>query len=134
VKKIQATLPVKIEVKHNVESIDVAGETFYRIEVTNQGKEAVTNVSIQALVPDQLGVQSVQGPVKHRQDGQRVAIESFTLEANDSRFCEIHVKAQRPGAARLKVEVLVDGLVAPLLGEAATTVNAPNPVPEQPGK
>lgn len=134
VKKIQATLPVKLEVKHNVESIEIDGETFYRIEVTNQGKEAATNVSIQALVPDQLTVQSVQGPVKHRQDGQRIAIESFTLEANDSRFCEVHVKAQRAGTARLKIEVQVDGLIAPLLGEAATTVTAPNPTPEQPGK
>lgn len=132
VKKIQATLPVKVEVKHNVESLEINGETFYRIEVTNQGKTAATNVSIQMLVPDQMAVQSVQGPVKHRQDGQRLAVDSFTLEANDTRFCEIHVKAQRAGAARLKIEVQVDGLIAPLLGEAVTTVTAPNPVPAGP--
>lgn len=123
VKKIQATLPVRVDVKHNSEAIDLNGETFFRIEVSNQGKTTAANLRIQAFLPDQVTLTSVQGPVKHHKEGRQIICETFTLEPNESRFCEVHVKAKKPGAASLKVEVTGGELEAPLLGEGNININ-----------
>lgn len=128
-KKIQATLPVRLEVKNSVESVELNTPALYRIEVTNQGKTAATNVCITAFVPEQMALQGVDGQVPHRVDGAKVLCEPLTLEVNETRSCEIQLKPEAVGSARLRVEVTVNGLAAPILGEATTTINPPAPAP-----
>jgi hypothetical protein len=127
-KKIQATLPLRLDIKQNVESIDLDSTTVYRIDFANQGT-AATQVRITAVVPALFTITSVEGQVQHKLDGNKVICEPLSLEANEVRSCEIYVKPKAAGAARLQVEMTADGLLAPVVGEATTTITPPNPMP-----
>jgi hypothetical protein len=128
-KKIQATLPVRLDVKQNVESIDLDTTTVYRIDFANQGTTAATQVRISAVVPALFTITSVEGQVQHKLDGNRVICEPLSLEASETRSFEIYVKPKAAGTARLQVEMAADGLIAPVVGEATTTITPPNPLP-----
>jgi HEAT repeats len=127
VKKIQATLPVKLEVKGGCETVDLDTPLVFRIEVTNQGTAAVTQIRLKVEVPEQLGVTAIEGPIQHKRDGNRIAGEPMVLETNETRFMEIQVKAKALGSVRLRVELTADGLNAPIVGEACTSINPPAP-------
>ncbi len=128
VKKIQATLPVRLEVKHPTESIEVDTPTVFRIDVSNQGQTAATNVRFTATVPESLTIMAIEGPIAHKRQGNKIVSETMVLEANESRYCEIQVKATGPGAVRVQVELTAEGLNAPVIGEAGTTVTPPVPM------
>jgi hypothetical protein len=135
-KKIQATLPVRLDIKQNVDSIELDSTTVYRIDFANQGT-AATQVRLSAVVPALFTITSVEGQVQHKLDGNKVICEPLTLEANEIRSCEIYVKPKAAGTARLQVEMTADGLLAPIVGEATTTITPPNPMlnpaPPKPG-
>lgn len=133
-KKIQATLPVRLDVKQSVESIDLDTTTVYRIDISNQGTAAAAQVRLSATVPSLFTITAVEGQVQHKLDGNRVICEALSLEANETRVCEIYVKPKAAGTARLQVELTADGLAAPIVAEATTTITAPMPnaIPAQP--
>jgi hypothetical protein len=133
-KKVQATLPLRLEVKHTVDAIDLDSPTVFQIDVSNQGKTAATQACITVLVPEQLAITGVDGPLKHSIEGNRIVCEPVTLGAGDTRSCQINVKAKAVGSVRLQVELTADGLLAPIVGEATTTISPPAPVQGQPGK
>jgi hypothetical protein len=136
VKKIQATLPIRLDVKCSSDGVELDTPLVFRIEVSNQGKTAAGQVRITAAVPGLLTVTSVEGPITHTREGNKVVCEAVTLEPGESRYCEVHVKAKGPGNARVQVEVSADGLTAPIVGEAATTITQPAPAqgPDGQGK
>jgi uncharacterized repeat protein (TIGR01451 family) len=127
VKKIQLTLPVRLEVKHPSESIEVDTPTVFRIDLSNQGQAAATQVRFTAIVPEALTIMDVQGTTTHKRQGNKIVSEPMVLETNESRYCEIQVKATAPGQVRVQVELTADGLNAPIIGEAGTTVTPPAP-------
>jgi uncharacterized repeat protein (TIGR01451 family) len=126
-KKVQATLPLRLDLKQNVEAIELDATTVYRIDISNQGKSAATKVRLQAVVPDQLTVISLEGQLQLTQQGKQLSSESMTLEADESRYCEVHVKTKAPGTVRFQVELIADDLMAPIVGEVSTTITPPNP-------
>jgi uncharacterized repeat protein (TIGR01451 family) len=128
VKKIQATLAVRLEVKPQTETIEVDTPTVFRIEVSNQGQTSATEVRFTAVVPEALTILAVEGPIAHKRQGNKIVSETMVLEANESRCCEIQVKAAGPGQARVQVELSAEGLNAPVIGEASTTVTPPVPM------
>jgi uncharacterized repeat protein (TIGR01451 family) len=128
VKKIQATLPVRLEVKHPTESIEVDTPTVFRIDVSNQGQTPATKVRLTAVIPEALTILAVEGPIAQTRKGNKIVSEPMVLEANESRYCEIQVKATGPGQVRVQVELTADGLNAPVIGEAGTTVTPPAPM------
>jgi hypothetical protein len=132
-KKVQATLPIHLDVKQNVEAIELDATAVYRIDISNQGKSEAGKVSITAVVPDQLEVIALEGQLQLKQEGNRICSESFTMEADSTRYCEIHVKPKAAGAARFQVNLTADGLAAPILGEVNTTITPPPPMPGKVG-
>jgi hypothetical protein len=128
VKKIQATLPLRLEVKHPVESIDVDMPTVFRIDVSNQGQTAMTEVRFTAEVPAGLTITAVEGPIAHTREGNTILSEPMVLETSETRYCEVHVKPTAPCQVRVGVQLTAAGLNAPIIGEASTTVTPPAPM------
>src|SRR5262249_51455320 len=54
VKKIQATLPIRLEVKHPTETIEVDTPTVFTIDVSNQGQTPATQVRLTVTVHEAL--------------------------------------------------------------------------------
>lgn len=129
VKKIQATLPVRLEVKHGTETIELDAATTFRIDVTNNGTAPATQVKVKVTVPESLNVTGVDGPIPTKRDGNRILSEPMTLEVNETRHLEVQAKGKQVGLVRVQVELTADGLNVPVVGEAGTTVTAPAPAP-----
>lgn len=126
-KKIQATLPLRLEVNVLAESVEVDTETVYRLDITNQGTTSLENVRMRAVVPDLFKLVEVESSMRHKVENGTIACEPISLEAKASRRMEVHVKALRPGEVRFKVEMSADEVPSPIVQEKPTTINLPAP-------
>jgi hypothetical protein len=137
-KKIQATLPLRLEVNVLAESVEVDTETVYRLDITNQGSSAIENVRMRAVVPDLFKLMEVESSMRNKVENGTIICEPISLDAKASRRMEVHVKALRPGETRFKVEISADEVPSPIVQDKATTINLPTPAqppaPAQPAK
>jgi hypothetical protein len=127
IKRIQSTLPVRVEAKFSPESLDLETTAVCRIEIANHGKDAVTGVRLTAVVPEPVEVVAVEGSLSHQREGNKLASETITLQANESRNIEIHVRPKAAGQVRVRVEVTGEGLPAPVIGETVLVITQPAP-------
>jgi uncharacterized repeat protein (TIGR01451 family) len=107
--------------------IEVGGDTQYEIILRAQGSAPVTNIRISTMVPAELVVTRIQGPVDHVKDGQKIMFEPLDLPAGKDTVYRIHCKALKSGDLRFRVQLTADQLTAgPLLEEESTTVYSSN--------
>jgi uncharacterized repeat protein (TIGR01451 family) len=93
--------------------VEIDGETTYEIRVVNQGTKAATNLQLVTLLPDEMKPIGAEGPARYVVDGQRVLF-AFKVKA----------QALRAGDVRVRVQLLTDGMRAPVTKEESTQVYA----------
>jgi uncharacterized repeat protein (TIGR01451 family) len=127
---------IKVEVSEACCPVTVGDETYYDIQVTNDGTAPATNLRLLARMPRQLAVTQTQAPAHGETKGQRVSFDPITLEPQTSMRYRLHVKAQSAGQARLRIELTMNELPEPVRRDEKTTVQALGdvqaPVPEPP--
>jgi uncharacterized repeat protein (TIGR01451 family) len=115
-----------IAVAPTVDPIEVGGQTSYPIIVRNTGFARVTNVRIQADVPQELDVTDVKSPLgsSYRKEGQILKFDPINLEPGQEARYVVSVRANKAGDLRFKVEMYADQLTSgkPVYREASTTV------------
>jgi hypothetical protein len=129
IKKIQATLNLRLDVTPVVEPSEVGTPAIYRVELSNQGTEAYNNVSVRARLSKALELVHVQGDGKAETVNGRVVTEPRTLEPGHSVRWDIQVKPCQPGETRVKVDLEADGLITPIHYEETAVVAPPRPTP-----
>ncbi len=114
--------------------VQVGGETRYVINLRNQGTAPVTNIRIEARVPEQMEIVRVQGTSDHRKDGQKIAFEALTLAPRAEARYVITVRALTPGDVRFKVDLWADQLTSglPVHEEESTTIYSDLPSGRKP--
>jgi uncharacterized repeat protein (TIGR01451 family) len=110
--------------------IAVGEETSYVIEVISQGSLPVTNVRVQAIVPDGMALVRTTGPTESHKgelakQGQVVRFDPYTsLAAGGHITYEVFVKAVQAGDLHFRAILTADQLQAggPVLEEESTHV------------
>jgi uncharacterized repeat protein (TIGR01451 family) len=112
-----------LDVEARDDPLEVGAETVYEIRVVNQGDAPCTNVSIIALAPEGLKPTQADGPTNQRLQKQQITFEPLAqLASHAEAKYRIHVKGQRPGDWRFKVQLSCDQLQRPVTREEATHV------------
>jgi uncharacterized repeat protein (TIGR01451 family) len=119
-----------VELVDTEDPVEVGEETSYVITVKNQGMVPVTNILVIGLVPHEVTVIKATGPVDNQlgaltRTGRPLIYEPLKALAPGATVTyRITVKAQRPGDARFKVDVIADQLKAggPVHEEESTTI------------
>jgi uncharacterized membrane protein len=130
--KARTTTPVRIEegisgltldVEARDNPLEVGAETVYEVRVVNQGDAPCTNVSVIALAPEGLKPTQAEGPTNQRLQKQQITFEPLPqLGSHGEAKYRIHVKGQRPGDWRFKVQLSCDQLQRPVKREEAVHV------------
>jgi uncharacterized repeat protein (TIGR01451 family) len=119
-----------VEVSDTEDPVEVGADTSYVIAITNQGSTPVTNIQIKALVPPEMAVTQLKGPINGQLgektvQGQAVVFDALkTLAPAATVKIEILVKAKQAGDARFKVVITADQLKAggPVHQEESTAI------------
>jgi uncharacterized repeat protein (TIGR01451 family) len=120
---VEGIADVSFQVVDVDDPIEVGGETTYEIRVVNQGSKAATNVQLVAMVPPGMRATSAEGPSRYAIEPNRVIFESLPrlAEKADTTY-RVRVQGLQPGDLRLSVQLLTDGMSAPVTVEENTRV------------
>jgi uncharacterized repeat protein (TIGR01451 family) len=116
---------VVIDVIEDDDPIEVAGETMYRVKLTNTGSIAALGVQFAGEVPREMEVLKVNGPVEGIIKGQQVvfpAIES--LAPGETATYEVHVKCHKAGQVQFRAFFRSQDNPTPVLEEETTRIYA----------
>jgi len=116
---------VVIDVIEDDDPIEVAGQTVYRVRLTNTGSIAALGVQFAGEVPREMEVMKVNGPVEGIIKGQQVvfpAIES--LAPGETSTYEVHVKCHKAGQVQFRAFFRSQDNPTPVLEEETTRIYA----------
>lgn len=113
-----------VEVVDNDDPVEVGKETTYLVNIVNQGALPVTNLRLEATVPEQMKVQDASGPSKCVTTGNKVVSEPMTLPGKGEANYRVRVRAEKAGDVRFRVAVIAEQLTAgmPVNREESTTI------------
>ncbi len=95
--------------------VEVGNEEVYTIVVRNQGSGPDENVKVTCELPDQFKFVRADGPTEAKADGQTVNLGTIDkLEPNEKVSWNLHVKADKAGDIRNKIELNSDYLQNPV--------------------
>ncbi len=116
--------------------VAVGAETRYIINLRNQGTAPITNIRMEAQVPDQMAIVRVQGASDHRKEGQKITFQALNLAPRAEARYVVTVQAKAPGDVRFKVDLWADQLTAgvPVHEEESTTIYTDLPSRRQPAR
>lgn len=123
-----------LEVVDSDDPVETGATTSYIILVRNQGTQQATNIRIEAIVPNQMGITRVSGPADHRKQEQRVTFNPVNLDPRGEARYTVYVKAFQAGQVRFRAILTADQLTAgPVTEEESTNIYADIPARPQPG-
>jgi uncharacterized repeat protein (TIGR01451 family) len=113
-----------VEVVDHDDPVEVGKDTSYLVTIVNQGPLPVTNLRMEAVVPEQMSVKDATGPSKCTTTGNKVVSEPMTLAGKGEATYRVVVRAEKPGDVRFRVAVTADQLTAnmPVNREESTTI------------
>jgi uncharacterized repeat protein (TIGR01451 family) len=116
--------------------VAVGAETRYIINLRNQGTAPITNIRMEARVPEQMEIVRVQGPTNHRKEGQTIHLQPLNLAPRAEARYVVTVRAKTPGDARFKVDLWADQLTAgiPVHEEESTAIYTDLPSRREPAR
>jgi uncharacterized repeat protein (TIGR01451 family) len=126
-----AGLPAfRLEVVDLDDPVVVGGKTTYKIDVTNQGSLAGSDVSIVALVPPEMKLLNANGPSAHTVEGQKVTFAPVSsLAPGQALNYTVEVEALKPASpATFEAELRAATLSGPVKEQEPTTIYAPGAV------
>ena len=121
----EAATGLTLEIDKGEDPLEVGKQGIYTIRVLNQGGAAAGNIGLTVILPDQLKFSIARGPTAHQQDRDRITFAPLaTLGPGAAEVYRVTVQAQRPGEARLRVELTANQLAPgnPLKQEESTLV------------
>jgi uncharacterized repeat protein (TIGR01451 family) len=122
--RIDAEMPLLLEVSDLDDPVKLGGETFYEIRLLNQAPCAAINLTLQAFVPAGLLPLEVTGPTRGTVQGQQVTFLPLPkLAPHAEVLYRIKVRGAQSGDWRLVVQVSGGQLHIPLADEENTRVN-----------
>jgi uncharacterized repeat protein (TIGR01451 family) len=122
------------DIDEKEDPVEVGKPTSYTVTVVNQGSAPVTNVRIEAVVPEQMDVMDARGPTNAGLKGKRVTFEPVkTVAAGGTVSFEISVQPKRVGSAIFQVEMTADQLKGgPVTKQESTEIFSDEPAPRVP--
>jgi uncharacterized repeat protein (TIGR01451 family) len=96
---------LRIGTVDTADPIRVGERTTYEVSVTNQGRVAIEDVDVVAIVPPEMTVVDVRGPTEARLDGNRLVLGPVAMKAGATARWSVEVRADRPGTVRFRTEV-----------------------------
>ena len=118
-----------LELSEQENPIPVGGSTSYPVRVTNTGTAAVTNLRLQAIIPDSVTLTRAKASVNHKlgepQAGSNVLVFDPlpTLEPGAKTEYTIFVQGAKPADVRFRIEMRADQLEnGPVIQEESTRV------------
>jgi hypothetical protein len=98
-------------------------ESVCEVRVVNPAELPATNVRLTARLAEELEPLTPQGPTTAKVLGPSVLFEPLPqLAPHADAVYRLHVRARRPGAGRVRVEVRADQLAQPVFAEAGHRV------------
>ncbi|MBX3414808.1 MAG: DUF11 domain-containing protein [Pirellulales bacterium] len=83
--------------------IEVGGQAAYRIEVTNRGTKAATNVQVACRLPAEMESAEIRGATAGNVSGDRIVFEPLaTLAPGETKVYEVHAHCSRAGDVRFR--------------------------------
>ena len=82
---IEGLAALNFQLSDASDPIEVNGQNTYEVKVTNQGTKAASNVQLVALLPPEMKGVSAEGPVRYRNEGQRITFEPLKQLARQGR-------------------------------------------------
>lgn len=105
--------------------VAVGNDVTYEIRVVNNGATADQQAVITVTAPPELTPVSGTGAARGDIDGQTVRFQPFgEIRAGDTIRYQVRMRANRPGAARVRVQLQTRGSPRPIVAEEATTIVA----------
>jgi uncharacterized repeat protein (TIGR01451 family) len=122
---VEGLSAIQMELVDTEDPVEVGSETSYEIKVTNTGSKAETDVRLVCVVPLQLKLKGVQGPVKYDVVGNEIIFQPLgRLAPKADVVYRITVTAVQKGDARFKASLTSAGLVEPVVKVEPTKVYA----------
>ncbi len=116
-----ALLDIKISLAD--QPVVIGERVSYRIEIQNRGTEAATGVLVSSLLPKEMKMISIKGPLEHQQTEQQIDFSPIAdLAPNKHIAVDLLLEATAPGDTRLHVQVQSDQMKKPLSRETATVI------------
>lgn len=101
--EVEGISAVVLNVTDVDDPIEVAGQTAYRIEVTNEGSKAARNVQVAARVPVEMQAVDTKGPTPGAIDEDRVTFAPIErLEPGQTEVYHVLVHCRQPGQVRFR--------------------------------
>lgn len=114
---------MRVRVSDNDGPLDVGQTTKIRISARNRGSMKATDVEMQLIVPDELELVKIDGPVEYTQDGNRVEFHMIrSISESKAVTFDVFLRAVQPGDARLEIIIDSEQMDRPLRQEKAIRV------------
>jgi uncharacterized repeat protein (TIGR01451 family) len=120
---------LKTSLKDIGDPVAVGKRLTYEIEASNTGTEALKQVQVRAIIPNEMKFTSAGGPSKETVAGQIVTFAPMDVAKDQTLKYTIEVEGVKAGDVRFRVEIRYQGLdpqAPPLVEEESSTVFDPN--------
>jgi uncharacterized repeat protein (TIGR01451 family) len=125
---VEGYAALRLDVREHADPLDVGEELGLRVVAANRGTSASTQVTVKMTVPEEMEFLSAKGPVDYKREGSAVSFSPVaSLAAGQELEFELVLKSQKPGDARVKLEIGSDQMPKPLSREEAIRVLATRP-------
>ncbi|TWU07087.1 Large cysteine-rich periplasmic protein OmcB [Symmachiella macrocystis] len=112
-----------IKISQADQPVVIGERVSYRIEIQNRGTEAATGVLVSTLLPEEMEMVNIKGPLEHQQTKQQIDFSPIAdLAPNQHISVDLLLEAKAPGDTRLHVQVQSDQMKKPLSRETATVI------------
>ena len=120
---VEGLAALMFEVVDTQDPIEVGGETFYEIRVTNQGSKPAADVQVIARMPAGIRAVSAEGETGHKIGADRVEFAPLArLDPKAVVIYRIGVQGLQPGDQRVRVQITTDEIRQPITKEESTRV------------
>jgi len=120
---VEGLAALMFEVVDTEDPIEVGGETYYEIRVTNQGSKSAANVQVVARMPAGIRAVSAEGDTGHTIQGERVEFAPLArLDPKAVVIYRIGAEGLQPGHQRVRVQITTDEIQQPITKEESTRV------------
>jgi uncharacterized repeat protein (TIGR01451 family) len=121
--KLTGVPAMLVEAVDKLDPNKVGEQEHYEIRVSNQGSADQTNVTVTAILPDEMTFLNAEGPTPAHVEGRTVSFQPLgTLGPKQSQTWKVFGRCEVPGDARFKVRVESDQHELPVTETEATRI------------
>jgi hypothetical protein len=127
---IAAAPVLTIHATAHEDPIGMGNDTVYEVRIHNDGPPLAEGVRLRLLLPDNLLAVQAAAPVRWQIQGQQVLFEPIEQMRNHvTAVYRVHIRGQREGMGRVRIELTADGMRRPILHEMTCRVQQVSTLP-----